>query len=50
LYKTYFSVHYPPEIIKQPPTDEILYKVGEIGKYPTPFEIECEAKGEPEPT
>lgn len=40
----------PPRIIKQPPSDELLFQVAkqqnEIDK---PFFIECEAEGEPAP-
>lgn len=46
-----YIVHSPPRIIKQPPRDEILFKV--VQKKSTddkkPFFIECEAEGEPAP-
>ncbi|XP_017782809.1 PREDICTED: neuroglian isoform X2 [Nicrophorus vespilloides] len=38
----------PPRIIKQPPTDEVLFQVG-INENDKPFYIECEAVGEPAP-
>lgn len=45
-----FTVHSPPQIIKQPPTDELLFKVAvqSIDK-DKPFLVECEAEGEPAP-
>lgn len=42
-------VHSPPRIIKQPPTDEMLYQVAQAGENDKPFVIECEAEGEPAP-
>lgn len=40
----------PPRIIKQPPTDELLFKVAQQNKESDkPFIIECEADGQPEP-
>ncbi|XP_065166394.1 neuroglian isoform X2 [Atheta coriaria] len=38
----------PPRIIKQPPTDEVLFQVG-VDENDKPFYIECEAVGEPAP-
>ncbi|XP_030756282.1 neuroglian isoform X2 [Sitophilus oryzae] len=38
----------PPLIVKQPPTDEVLFQV-EQGENDKPFYIECEAEGEPAP-
>lgn len=43
------AVHSPPRIIKQPPTDEILFQVAQTGENDKPFVIECEAEGEPAP-
>ncbi|XP_031628790.1 neuroglian-like isoform X2 [Contarinia nasturtii] len=43
-------VHSPPRIIKQPPTDELLYQVAQqSNENDKPFLIECEAEGEPAP-
>ena len=40
----------PPYIIKQPPTDEVLFKVkARADENDKPFVIECEAEGEPQP-
>lgn len=40
----------PPRFTKQPPTDEVLFKVAQVGKESDKqFVIECEADGEPEP-
>lgn len=45
------TVHTPPKIIKQPPTDEVLYQVAQqSNENDKPFLIECEAEGEPAPT
>ena len=45
-----FSVQSPPYIIKQPPTDEVLFKVkARADENDKPFVIECEAEGEPAP-
>ena len=47
----FFSVHSPPQIIKQPPTDELLFQVkSRQDENDKPFIIECEANGEPTPT
>ena len=44
------SVQSPPYIIKQPPTDEVLFKVkARADENDKPFVIECEAEGEPQP-
>ncbi|KAM7349143.1 neuroglian isoform 1-T6 [Cochliomyia hominivorax] len=44
-------VNSPPRIIKQPPTDELLFKVAQQNKESDkPFIIECEAEGQPDPT
>ncbi|XP_034938315.1 neuroglian isoform X2 [Chelonus insularis] len=42
-------VQSPPLITKQPPTDELLFKVAQPGSHENekPFLIECEAEGEP---
>ncbi|KAL1379050.1 hypothetical protein quinque_014585 [Culex quinquefasciatus] len=42
-------IHSPPSIIKQPPTDEMLFQVAQTGENDKPFIIECEAEGEPTP-
>ncbi|XP_049962681.1 neuroglian [Schistocerca serialis cubense] len=40
----------PPQIIKQPPTDELLFQVAQQqNENDKPFIIECEAEGEPAP-
>ncbi|KAJ8985876.1 hypothetical protein NQ317_006250 [Molorchus minor] len=39
----------PPYIVKQPPTDEVLFQVESTGENDKPFYIECEAIGEPAP-
>ncbi|KAJ3639541.1 hypothetical protein Zmor_002896 [Zophobas morio] len=39
----------PPYIVKQPPTDEVLFQVESGGETDKPFYIECEAVGEPAP-
>ncbi|XP_050519351.1 neuroglian isoform X1 [Diabrotica virgifera virgifera] len=39
----------PPYIVKQPPTDEVLFQVESSGENDKPFYIECEAIGEPAP-
>ena len=45
-----FSVQSPPYMIKQPPTDEVLFKVkARADENDKPFVIECEAEGEPAP-
>merc|ERR1712142_912887 len=44
-------VQSPPRIIKQPPTDELLFQVkSRADENDKPFVIECEAEGEPAPT
>ena len=49
--KIFFSVQSPPYMIKQPPTDEVLFKVkARADENDKPFVIECEAEGEPAPT
>ena len=46
-----FPVQSPPRIIKQPPTDELLFQVkSRPDENDKPFIIECEADGEPTPT
>lgn len=45
----FFAVPSPPYIIKQPPTDEVLFQVESNGENDKPFYIECEATGEPAP-
>jgi neuronal cell adhesion molecule len=47
--KHLFAVNSPPRIIKQPPTDEMLFQVAQQGENDKPFIIECEAEGEPQP-
>jgi len=43
-------IHSPPKIIKQPPSDELLYQVAlQANENDKPFLIECEAEGEPAP-
>ena len=45
-----FLVQSPPRIIKQPPTDELLFQVkSRADENDKPFIIECEADGEPAP-
>jgi len=45
-----FPVQSPPRIIKQPPTDELLFQVkSRADENDKPFIIECEADGEPAP-
>ncbi|XP_055389959.1 neuroglian-like [Condylostylus longicornis] len=45
-----FLINSPPKIIKQPPTDELLFKVAQQSKESDkPFLIECEAEGNPDP-
>ena len=39
----------PPRIIKQPPSEEMLFQVAAPGETIKPFLIECEAEGEPAP-
>ena len=44
------SVQSPPKIIKEPPTDELLFQVkSKPSDNDKPFIIECEAEGEPAP-
>lgn len=44
------AVHSPPQIIKQPPTDELLFQVAlQSNENDKPFIVECEAEGEPAP-
>ncbi|XP_044586192.1 neuroglian isoform X1 [Cotesia glomerata] len=40
----------PPRMIKQPPTDELLFQVAQQNENEKPFVIECEAEGDPAPT
>lgn len=43
-------IHSPPRIIKQPPTDELLFQVAQqANENDKPFIVECEAEGEPAP-
>ena len=45
-----FAVQSPPKIIKEPPTDELLFQVkSRADENDKPFIIECEAEGEPAP-
>ena len=49
-YGVSFPVSSPPLIIKQPPTDIILFQVAQrVDENNKPFIIECEADGTPEP-
>ncbi|XP_015125416.1 neuroglian isoform X2 [Diachasma alloeum] len=43
------SIQYPPQIIKQPPTDELLFQVAQanLNENDKPFVIECEAEAKP---
>lgn len=44
------TVQSPPRIVKQPPTDELLFQVAVLSnENDKPFIIECEAEGEPTP-
>ena len=44
-------VQSPPKIIKEPPTDELLFQVkSKPSDNDKPFIIECEAEGEPAPS
>nr|CAD7598606.1 unnamed protein product [Timema genevievae] len=44
------EVQSPPRIVKQPPTDELLFQVvQQQNENDKPFIIECEAEGEPAP-
>jgi len=48
--KSLSAVQSPPRIIKQPPTDELLFQVArQQNENDKPFIIECEAEGEPAP-
>lgn len=45
-----FAVQSPPRIVKQPPSDELLFQVASPhNENDKPFIIECEAEGEPIP-
>ncbi|CAH0562169.1 unnamed protein product [Brassicogethes aeneus] len=48
-YNVAREVPSPPYIVKQPPTDEVLFQVESTGDHQKPFYIECEAIGEPAP-
>lgn len=49
-FSLFFAVQSPPRIIKQPPTDELLFQVkSRHDENDKPFIIECEADGEPAP-
>jgi hypothetical protein len=44
------AVQSPPRMVKQPPTDELLFQVAQQqNENDKPFIIECEAEGEPAP-
>jgi hypothetical protein len=51
--RIFSTVQSPPRIVRQPPTDELLFQVatrqaeGDLGD--KPFIIECKAEGEPAP-
>jgi hypothetical protein len=48
--KSLSAVQSPPRIVKQPPTDELLFQVAQQqNENDKPFIIECEAEGEPAP-
>jgi hypothetical protein len=48
--KSLSTVQSPPRIVKQPPTDELLFQVAQQqNENDKPFIIECEAEGEPAP-
>jgi hypothetical protein len=50
MIKSLSTVQSPPRIIKQPPTDELLFQVAQQqNENDKPFIIECEAEGEPAP-
>lgn len=52
MWFLFFSwpVQSPPQIVKQPPSDELLFQVVQrIDENDKPFVIECEAEGEPAP-
>lgn len=45
-----WTVQSPPQVVKQPPSDELLFQVAQrIDENDKPFIIECEAEGEPAP-
>ncbi|KAG8240342.1 hypothetical protein J437_LFUL000817 [Ladona fulva] len=47
---THALIQSPPRIVKQPPTDEVLFQVAvQQIENDKPFIIECEAEGEPAP-
>lgn len=47
---THALIQSPPRIVKQPPTDEVLFQVAvQQNENDKPFIIECEAEGEPAP-
>lgn len=50
IHKYLSTVQSPPRIVKQPPTDELLFQVAQQqNENDKPFIIECEAEGEPAP-
>ena len=54
LFFTYkflcIAVQSPPQVVKQPPSDELLFQVAQrMDENDKPFIIECEAEGEPAP-
>lgn len=50
LIKYLSTVQSPPRMVKQPPTDELLFQVAQQqNENDKPFIIECEAEGEPAP-
>ncbi|KAK4016086.1 neuroglian isoform X3 [Daphnia magna] len=50
MASTSAMVQSPPQIVKQPPSDELLFQVAQrIDENDKPFIIECEAEGEPGP-
>lgn len=50
IIQTSAIIQSPPRIVKQPPTDELLFQVAtQQNENDKPFIIECEAEGEPAP-
>lgn len=50
ILQTSAIIQSPPRIVKQPPTDELLFQVAtQQNENDKPFIIECEAEGEPAP-
>lgn len=50
VIKCLSTVQSPPRMVKQPPTEELLFQVAQQqNENDKPFIIECEAEGEPAP-